>query len=85
MTLPIPNPALDIRPMTPVTNDGNRWVTGECWFFCRRAGVRVLWVGPATTPHGHADVFACEFCMNELAHKAQKQLRERDQRELVAR
>lgn len=85
MTLRIPNPALDIRPRTPVTDDGNRWVTGECWFFCRRERVRVLWVGPAHTPHGNADVFACEFCMDELTHKAQKQARENGQRKMAPR
>lgn len=47
-------------------DDGNRWVTGACWLYCRREGVRVLWVGSVRTPGATDDLYACGPCITEL-------------------
>ena len=46
----IARPWRDAWPLVAQTDDGNQWVTGACWLYCRREGVRVLWVGSVTTP-----------------------------------
>ncbi|AXK37886.1 hypothetical protein DVA86_34530 [Streptomyces armeniacus] len=53
-------------PPVAQTGDGNVWVTGACWLYCRREGVRVLWVGSVRTPGTTGDVYACGPCIAEL-------------------
>lgn len=57
----------DVAPqLTARTDDANRWVTGRCWLYCRRRRLRVLWIGPVTSPSGHGALYACEDCIAEL-------------------
>ncbi|MQS01161.1 hypothetical protein [Streptomyces alkaliterrae] len=53
-------------------------MTGECWLFCRREGVAVLWVGSVTTPGATGDVYACGPCLAELDHMVRVQAHDRD-------
>ena len=48
------------------TADGNLWMTGACWLYCRREGARVLRVGSVSTPGATGDVYACGPCIAEL-------------------
>lgn len=59
-------------------DDGNPWVTGACWLYCRRQGVRVLWIGPVRAPGADADVYGCGQCVAELAAMARQQTCVRD-------
>ncbi|MGY1452566.1 hypothetical protein [Streptomyces sp. SS8] len=68
----------DAWPLVAQTDDGNQWVTGACWLYCRREGVRVLWVGSVTTPGTTGDVYACGPCIAELDHMARIQSHDRD-------
>ncbi|MFJ9523128.1 hypothetical protein ACIRPK_33390 [Kitasatospora sp. NPDC101801] len=54
------------RPETPVPNDGNPWVTGRCWLYCRRDNVLVIWIGPVTVVGATAAMFACATCISRL-------------------
>ncbi|MCX3060802.1 hypothetical protein [Streptomyces beihaiensis] len=65
------------RPARP--GDGNAWLTGSCWLYCRRAGVPVLWVGSVTTPGAKGDVYACGTCLAELDHIVRLQAHGRDE------
>lgn len=80
MTLPLAaeRPWHDAWPLVAQTDDANPWVTGGCWLYCRREGVRVLWVGPVNTPGATGDVFACGQCLAELAHMVRLQGHRRD-------
>jgi hypothetical protein len=49
------------------TDDGNRWATGRCWFWCGRETTRVVWLGPASVHGVTADVFSCAPCAQALA------------------
>ncbi|MBO8186617.1 hypothetical protein JW592_14275 [Streptomyces sp. DW4-2] len=53
-------------------------MTGMCWLFCRRAGVRVVWVGSVRTPGAIGDVYACGPCVAELDHMVRAQCHTRD-------
>ncbi len=68
----------DAWPLVARTDDGNRWVTGSCWLYCRRRDVRVLWIGSVTTPGATGDVYGCGPCVAELAHMTRAQAHERD-------
>ncbi|WP_194074736.1 hypothetical protein [Streptomyces barkulensis] len=68
----------DAWPLVAQTDDGNQWVTGACWLYCRREGVRVLWVGSVITPGTTGDVYACGPCIAELDHMARIQSHDRD-------
>nr|WP_240979945.1 hypothetical protein [Streptomyces sp. HNM0574] len=45
--------------------------------YCRRAAVRVLWIGPARTPGGAGPVYACAPCLAELDRMVRLQERDR--------
>lgn len=68
----------DAWPLVARPDDGNPWVTGACWLYCRREGVRVLWVGSVSTPGATGDVYACGTCVAELDHMVRAQSHERD-------
>ncbi|GHA19845.1 hypothetical protein ACFOOM_10115 [Streptomyces echinoruber] len=74
----VERPWRDAWPLVAQTGDGNPWVTGACWLFCRREGVAVLWVGSVTTPGATGDVYACGPCLAELAHMVRVQAHDRD-------
>jgi hypothetical protein len=64
-------------PLPAWTDDDNPWVTGCCWLYCRRAGVRVLWVGSVRTTAATGDVYACGPCIAELDHMVRLQAHDR--------
>ncbi|MER5771011.1 hypothetical protein [Streptomyces sp. NPDC001985] len=51
-----------------MANSGRAWVRGMCWLYCRRTGIPVLWIGPATTEGLHAPIYGCAPCVAELEH-----------------
>jgi hypothetical protein len=71
-------PWRDTWPLIAQTGDSNTWVTRECWLYCGRRGVAVLWVGSVTTPGATADVYACGPCLATLARMARAQSHGRD-------
>jgi hypothetical protein len=54
------------------------WVTGDCWLYCRRTGLSVMWVGTAQTVSMYAPLYACEQCLVELAAMIWQHTRQRD-------
>lgn len=69
----------DVAPRsTAQTDDGNRWLTGRCWLYCRRRRVRVVWIGPVTSPSGHGAMYACEQCLEDLDALVREAGRRRD-------
>lgn len=69
----------DVAPhLIAQTDDGNRWVTGRCWLYCRRRGVRVLWIGPVHSPSGHGAMYACEGCLRQLDAIVREEQQQRD-------
>jgi hypothetical protein len=71
-------PWRDAWPPVARTDDGNAWVTGACWLYCRREGVRVLWVGSVNAPGATGDVYACGPCLAELDRIVRAQAHGRD-------
>ncbi|MER5496161.1 MULTISPECIES: hypothetical protein [unclassified Streptomyces] len=71
-------PWRDAWPPVARTGDGNAWVTGSCWLYCRREGVRVLWIGSVNTPGATGDVYACGPCLVELDRMVRSQTHDRD-------
>lgn len=63
----------DAWPVVAQAGDGNAWVMGACWLYCRREGVAVLWVGSVATPGAAGDVYACGLCLAELTHMVRVQ------------
>ncbi|MFF5668766.1 hypothetical protein ACFY8S_01295 [Streptomyces hygroscopicus] len=43
-----------------------RWALGECWLWCERTAVPVLWLGPALWEGGNAPIHACSWCIRHL-------------------
>ncbi len=76
----VERPWRDAWPLVAQVGDGNAWVTGVCWLFCRREGGSVLWVGSVTTPGATGDVYACGPCLAELDHMVRVQAHGRDGR-----
>lgn len=74
----VARPWRDAWPLVAQTDDGNQWVTGVCWLYCRREGVRVLWIGSVTTPGATGDLYACGPCIAELDHIVRVQSHDRD-------
>ncbi|MFF6993557.1 hypothetical protein ACFY93_01135 [Streptomyces sp. NPDC008313] len=74
----VEHPWRDGWPLAARVGDGNAWVEGTCWLYCRRQGVAVLWVGTVTTPGATGDVYACGPCMAELDHMVRGQSHHRD-------
>lgn len=66
-------------PEPPETGDGNPWAVGDCWLYCGRASVRVLWLGPVTAAGGvTAGLLACGDCISTLHSKAVAAMATRD-------
>ncbi|THA60178.1 hypothetical protein E6P78_27870 [Streptomyces sp. A0958] len=74
----VERPWRDAWPLAAQAGDGNAWVTGTCWLYCRREGVAVLWVGAVATPGATGDVYACGPCVAELARMVRVQAHVRD-------
>ncbi|MFF3122927.1 hypothetical protein ACFVRD_11265 [Streptomyces sp. NPDC057908] len=74
----VERPWRDAWPLVARTDDGNAWVTGNCWLYCRREGVRVLWVGSVHAPGATGDLYACGPCVAELDHMVRVQSHARD-------
>jgi hypothetical protein len=70
--------AMLMSPLPAQPDDGNEWETGRCWLYCRREGVRVLWIGPVRTPGADAHLYACGACIAELTHMVRQELHRRD-------
>lgn len=68
----------DAWPVAAQTGDGNAWVTGTCWLYCRREAVAVLWVGSVAAPGASGDVYDCGPCVAELARMARAEAHLRD-------
>ncbi|MEU4898624.1 hypothetical protein AB0B12_39400 [Streptomyces sp. NPDC044780] len=51
-----------------------RWALGECWLWCERTAVPVLWLGPVIWVGGNAPLLACERCIRHLERKTQDAL-----------
>ncbi|CAL9469468.1 hypothetical protein SUDANB145_02796 [Streptomyces sp. enrichment culture] len=71
-------PWRDAWPLVAQPGDGHQWLTGVCWLYCRREGVRVLWAGSVTTPGATGDVYGCGPCVAELDHMVRAQSHTRD-------
>ncbi|MFF0726149.1 hypothetical protein [Streptomyces sp. NPDC004134] len=74
----VDRPWLDSWPAVARGGDGNAWVPGVCWLFCRREGVAVLWVGSVITPGAGGEMYACGSCIAELDHMVRVQAQTRD-------
>ncbi|MFE4794029.1 hypothetical protein ACFRFL_02725 [Streptomyces sp. NPDC056708] len=74
----VERPWRDAWPLVAQPDDGNAWVTGNCWLYCRREGVRVLWVGSVHAPGATGDLYACGPCVAELDHMVRVQAHGRD-------
>ncbi|MFD7058344.1 hypothetical protein [Streptomyces sp. NPDC059906] len=74
----VERPWRDVWPVAAQAGDGNAWVTGACWMYCRREGVAVLWIGSVTTPGATGDVYACGPCVAEIDHMVRVQSHQRD-------
>jgi hypothetical protein len=55
------------------TDDLNNWVTGLCMLYCRRDGVRVLWLGPVHAPGANGQMYGCGQCIAELDYMIYQQ------------
>ncbi|AUG78111.1 hypothetical protein CFP65_3311 [Kitasatospora sp. MMS16-BH015] len=68
-----------LLPAPPNEDDGNGWTLGDCWLYCGRTSVRVLWLGTVTAAGGiHAALHACAECIARLHGKAVTATVERD-------
>ncbi|MFD5467956.1 hypothetical protein ACFWIQ_34865 [Kitasatospora sp. NPDC127059] len=66
-------------PEPPEADDENPWVAGDCWLYCGRTSVRVLWLGPVTAAGGvSAGLLACADCITTLHSKAVDAMARRD-------
>lgn len=74
----VERPWRDAWPLAAQAGDGNAWLAGACWLFCRREGVAVLWVGSVTTPGATGDLYACGPCLAELDRMVRVQAHGRD-------
>ncbi|WP_405937476.1 hypothetical protein OG338_12910 [Streptomyces sp. NBC_00726] len=74
----VERPWRDAWPLPAQSGDGNAWVTGTCWLYCRREAVAVLWLGAVATPGATGDVYACGPCVTELARMVRVQAHLRD-------
>ena len=45
------------------------WDTGDCWLWCERTGVPVLWLGPVQWMGHTAPLYACAPCVHHLEGK----------------
>ncbi|GAB7185959.1 hypothetical protein ATKI12_5790 [Kitasatospora sp. Ki12] len=74
------------RPLPAQADDGNEWVSGDCWFYCGRRGLPVLWLGPATSPGGlTAPLYACTECIAQINDRIWEYAGTRDVRVMPAR
>lgn len=46
-----------------------RWVSGDCWLWCERIAVLVLWLGPVLWEGGNVPLHACGRCIRRLESK----------------
>ncbi len=73
-----------VLPGPPEEDDGNERVPGDCWLYCERESVPVLWLGPVTAAGGVlAGLLACAECIAVLHGKAVAATLGRDRSPLV--
>ncbi|MEV7360828.1 hypothetical protein [Kitasatospora sp. NPDC091276] len=66
-------------PEPPEADDGNAWAAGDCWLYCGRTSVRVLWLVPVTAAGGvTAGLLGCADCISTLHGKALAAMAKRD-------
>ncbi|MFJ4677551.1 hypothetical protein [Kitasatospora sp. NPDC088783] len=66
-------------PEPPEENDGNPWTVGDCWLYCGRTSVRVLWLGPVTAAGGvTAELLVCADCISTLHGREVAAMAKRD-------
>lgn len=58
---------------TDDVNNVNDWATGLCMLYCRRDGVRVLWLGPVHVPGATGEMYGCGQCIAELDYMIYQQ------------
>ena len=66
------------RPRPATAWDRPGWVSGMCWLYCRRDGIPVFWIGPATSSGIQAPMYACETCLAELDEMVWQHVTEKD-------
>lgn len=54
------------------------WMVGECWLYCERSGVPVLWLGPVQEDGCTAHLYACVDCLARLRGKLWRSVEARD-------
>ncbi len=65
-------------PRDPVWEAGQLWITGECWLYCERTDVPVMWLGPAQWLGYCAPLHACAPCVRRLNAKVRRHMSCRD-------
>ena len=56
-------------PMPAQEGDSNEWITGDCWLYCGRRNLSVLWIGVAQTHGAAAPLYACGPCLQRLTDR----------------
>lgn len=46
------------------------WLAGDCWLWCERTRVPVLWIGPVQRDGPAAPLYACAPCIQHLTARA---------------
>lgn len=54
------------------------WITGECWLYCGRAHVPVMWLGSVQWLGQHAPLYACAPCVRSLNARVRAHLYTKD-------
>ncbi|PJE95831.1 hypothetical protein CUT44_21515 [Streptomyces carminius] len=54
------------------------WITGQCWLYCLRPQVPVMWIGPVWAEGQQAGLYACEGCVQTLNGLIRTALHRRD-------
>lgn len=55
-----------------------KWSVGECWLYCERDGVHVLWLGPVQENGSSAPFYTCADCLDRLRTKFWRHMAARD-------
>lgn len=45
------------------------WKQGDCWLWCQRRNVAVMWIGPATVAGLSAPMYGCDPCIRQLGER----------------
>jgi hypothetical protein len=80
VTLASQPPRFSTPPLPARERDGNEWEFGDCWLYCERRGLPVLWVGAAQNDGAAAPMYACASCLQRLTDRIHAHFRKRDKR-----